>query len=143
MRIVTTSFLVIIVLVTHGCTSTAPPPEPMELQVDFSSGAQQYAAAMADSVAAFRSADDHFEVSGSMRLPNPCFEVKASGMAYPDSVVVTVEATPLPHMCSMAETTLPYEVIVHSKASEEKALRVRHTFTGADHLARTFQLGRY
>ena len=132
--------LVINTLVMHGCSSTAASQEPQEVEVEFSSGEQQYAAALADTVEIVRLADEQVAVSGSMRLPNPCFEVKASGLAYADSLLLIIEATPTPQMCQMAETSLPYEVIVHSTMNEEQELKVRHTFTGAEHLTRTFRL---
>ena len=109
-----TCILVLNTMVLHGCSSTAASQEPQEIEVEFSSGEQQYAAAFADTVEIVRLAAEQVAVSGSMRLPNPCFEVKASGLAYADSLLLTIEATPTPQMCQMAETTLPYEVIVHS-----------------------------
>ena len=135
-----TCLIVLNAMVMHGCSSTAASQDPQEIEVEFSSGEQQYAAALTDTVEIVRLADEQVAISGSMRLPNPCFEVKASGLAYADSLLVTIEATPTPQMCQMAETTLPYEVVVHSAMSEEQELKVRHTFTGAEHLARTFRL---
>jgi len=135
-----TCLILLNTVVLHGCSSTAASQEPEEIEVEFSSGEQQYSAALADTVEIVRLEDEQVAVSGSMRLPNPCFEVKASGLAYADSLLLTIEATPTPQMCQMAETTLPYEVIVHSAMSDEQELKVRHTFTGAEHLARTFRL---
>lgn len=125
----------------QGCTSTAPPPEPLEVQVEFISGTQQYSTSAGEAVEIASQTQEQLEVSGTMLLPNPCYSVEASGMAYPDSLLLTIEATPAQQMCTMAETLLPYQVTVHSTITEGQVLHVKHTFTGADHRARTFQPG--
>ena len=127
----------------QGCTIIGAAQEPEDIQVEFSSGEQHYdyAAVEVDMFDVVRQAEDQFAVTGAMRLPSPCYEVKALGVAYPDSVLLTIEATPTPHMCAAVETVLPYEAVLHSPPREGQALRVRHTYTGLEHMARTFQVG--
>ena len=143
MRVVTTFSLLLMlnILVMHGCSSTASSQEPQPLQVDLSLGTQEYSASTADNVEVTRQSAEQIALSGAMRLPNPCFELKATGSSYPDSLVVVIEATPLPRMCTMAETTMPYEVVISSATTEGKALKVKHGFAGSAQTPRTFELG--
>ena len=135
-----TTLIVFFAVLLQGCTSTATSQEPVDFEVEFSTGAQQYATAEGEAVDIVRRGADQLAVSGTMRLPNPCFELNASGLAYPDSLLLIIEATPLPQMCTMAETMLPYELVVQRTADEWQEVHVRHAFTGAENQARTFQL---
>lgn len=142
MRIATT-FLCLTALnflVMHGCSSTATSQDPQPLQVELALGTQQYSSTTADNAEVTRHSAEELALSGTMRLPNPCFELKASGASYPDSLVIIVEATPLPRMCPMAETTMPYEAVINSAVSAEKALKVKHTFAGLPDATRSFEL---
>ena len=142
MRIATTLICLasLNILVMHGCSSTATSQDPQPLQVELALGTQQYSATTADNAEVTRHSAEQLALSGSMRLPNPCFELKASGASYPDSLIVIIEATPLPQMCQMAEITMPYEVVINSAISAEKALKVKHTFAGTSDNARSFDL---